>query len=310
MTAAADAEHGARLRRLATRASVAVALVLIAAKLAGYLLTGSVSLLSSLIDSSTDLMASLVSLVGVRHALRPADLSHRYGHGKAEPLAALVQSAFVAGSALLLTYEGIKRLIRPEPVLDGMFGIAVMVLAIVLTTGLVLFQMHVVRRTGSLAIGADSLHYRADLFTNMAVIVALLLTEATGWPLFDPIFALAIAAFLLRGAFVIARGSLDSLMDRELSAEDRLRIESIVLDHPQARGLHDLRTRSSGTSRFIELHLELDSHLTLEEAHIFTDEVENALATAFPDAEILIHQEPAGLDDERLDRRLMSEDGP
>lgn len=306
--AVVGAEQGARLRRLATRASVAVALVLIVAKLGGYLLTDSVSLLSSLIDSSTDLLASLVSLVGVRHALRPADLSHRYGHGKAEPLAALAQSAFVAGSAVFLTYEAINRLIHPEPVMDGMVGIAVMVLAILLTSGLVLLQAHVVRRTGSLAIGADSLHYRADLFTNLAIIAALLLTEATGWVLFDPLFALAIAAFLVYGASMIARSSLDSLMDRELSEEERSRIEAIVMAHPETRGLHDLRTRSSGSSRFIELHLELDSHLTLEQAHVFTDEVEGALARAFPDAEILIHQEPAGLEDERLDRRLMGRD--
>lgn len=308
MSAVIDAEQSARLRRLATWASVSVALALIVAKLTGYLLTGSVSLLSSLIDSSTDLLASLVSLVGVQHALRPADLSHRYGHGKAEPLAALAQSAFVGGSALILSYEGINRLIHPQPVTDGGFGIAVMVLSMALTAGLVLFQGHVIRRTGSLAIGADSLHYRGDLLTNLAVIAALLLAGATGWPFFDPIFALGIALFLIRGAIGIARGSLDSLMDRELSTAERSRIEAIVLAHPQARGMHDLRTRSSGTSFFIELHLELDSTLTLEEAHVFTHEVEDALAGAFPNAEILIHQEPAGLEDERLDERLMSRD--
>ena len=216
-------DHDGSLRRLATYASVAVAVTLIVAKLSAYLFTELVSILSSLIDSSSDLLASLVTLFGVRVALRPPDRSHRYGHGKAEPLAALAQAAFVTGSAVFLSYEAINRLINPQPIQEGTAGIAVMVLSIVLTIGLVAFQRRVIRQTGSLAIGADSLHYSGDLFMNLAAIAALVITNATGIRLVDPIFALGIAAFLVFGATHIAKGSLDTLMDRELPHGDRKR---------------------------------------------------------------------------------------
>jgi ferrous-iron efflux pump FieF len=293
-----------RLRRLATHASVAVAGTLIVAKLGAYLVTGAVSLLSSLIDSSVDLIASLVTLHGVRVAMRPADRSHRFGHGKAEPLAALAQAAFIVGSAVFLTVEAVGRLIDPQPVRETAVGLAVMGLSMVLTVALVAFQAYVVRRTGSLAIDADSVHYRADLLGNTAVIAALVLTDATGELRIDPLFAIGIAAFLVTGAVRIAREALGVLMDRELPAGDRERIRAVVMAHPQSRGLHDLRTRSAGDRVFIELHLELDPSLTLADAHDVADAVEGALRDAFPNAEVILHQEPEGLDDERLDHRL------
>jgi ferrous-iron efflux pump FieF len=293
-----------RLRQWASYASVSVALVLIVAKLSAYLFTGSVAILSSLMDSSTDFLASVVTLIGVRHALRPPDRSHRFGHGKAEPLAALAQAAFVTGSAVLLTYEGAHRLFDPRPVEDGFVGVAVMLFAIVLTSALVWFQSVAIRRTGSLAIGADNLHYQGDLLMNLAVIAALVLAQQTGWPYFDPIFALGIAFYLMSGAWTIARSSLDVLMDRELGPEERDRIEALVLSHPGALGLHDLRTRHAGTHAFIELHLELDPGISVTEAHGITDAVEDSLRQAFPASEVMIHQEPAGLDDERLDTRI------
>ncbi|HEV7372798.1 cation diffusion facilitator family transporter [Arenibaculum sp.] len=304
LSEAGTGDDHARLRRTATYASVAVACVLILSKFAAYLLTESVSLLASLIDSSMDLLGSVVILFGVRQALRPPDKGHRFGHGKAEPLAALAQAAFVTGSGVFLIYEAINRLFRPTQVQESWVGIAVMVFAMVLTLGLVAFQSHVVRRTGSLAVDADSLHYRGDLLMNLAVVASLLLTGATGWVYFDPLFAFAIAAFLMRGAWSIARGSLDVLMDRELPQTDREQIKHLVLAHRQTRGMHDLRTRNAGSSVFIELHLELDSHLTLAQAHDVTDEVERILLEAYPNAEVLVHQEPAGLEDERLDARL------
>jgi len=293
-----------RLRRLATYASVSVAGVLIAAKLGAYLVTGAVSLLASLIDSCVDLMASLVTLHGVRVALRPADRAHRFGHGKAEPLAALAQSAFIVGSAAFLTVEAVGRLIDPRPVAETGVGLAVMGLSFALTLGLVLFQRHAVRRTGSVAISADSVNYRGDLLGNLAVVAALVITEATGELRIDPAFAIAIAAVLVANAVGIARGALDVLMDRELPAAERQRIRDVVMAHPDARGLHDLRTRSAGDTVFIELHLELDPDLTLAEAHDIADAVELALREAFPSAEVILHQEPEGLDDERLDHRL------
>ncbi len=301
-------ERTAQLRRWATYASVCMASVLIVAKLLVYWLSESVSILSSLIDSTTDLMASVVTLLGVRHALRPADHSHRFGHGKAEALAALTQAAFIAGSAVFLSIEAVRRLIFPAgPVTETGLGVAVMLLSIVLTAALVTFQRFVVRQTGSVAIGADRLHYSGDLAMNGAVIVALLISRYTGVSAVDPVFGMGIAAFLLWGAWGIARDALAVLMDRELPQEDRERVIAIVQAHPQAHGLHDLRTRSSGIGVFIELHLELEAELTLAKAHDITDDIERQLCAAFTNAEVLIHQEPAGLKDERLDHRIESE---
>ncbi|CAO3406227.1 cation diffusion facilitator family transporter [Azospirillum largimobile] len=293
-----------RLRRYATYASVTVASTLIAAKLGAYLLTESVSILSSLIDSSTDLMASLVTLLAVRQALRPADANHRYGHGKAEALAALAQAAFIAGSAVLLSVEAVRRIIRPESIGEGAVGIAVMLLSIALTAGLIAFQRRVQAATGSVAIGADRLHYAGDLLMNSAVIAAILLTEATGLAIVDPLFGIGIALFLLNGARGVARDALDVLMDRELGQEERDRIATLARAEPGVRGLHDLRTRNAGTGCFIELHLELDGGLTLTAAHEIADRVERRLRDAFVNAEVLVHQEPAGLADERLDNRI------
>ncbi|PWC41158.1 cation diffusion facilitator family transporter [Azospirillum sp. TSO22-1] len=309
MTAVDDGgeDKAARLRRWATYASVAMASTLIVAKLAAYLLTESVSILSSLIDSSTDLMASVVTLLGVRHALRPADTAHRFGHGKAEGLAALAQAAFIGGSAAFLLIEAVRRLISPAPVGETAIGVAVMLLSMMLTAALVTFQRYVVRHTGSVAIGADRLHYAGDLLMNAAVITALLLNRWTGVGAVDPLFGIGIAGFLVYGALGIARDALAVLMDRELPEDERARIADLVRSHEPVRGMHDLRTRSSGTGVFIELHLELDPHLDLVRAHDITDAVERTLRAAFANAEVLIHQEPAGLNDERLDNRIAAD---
>lgn len=301
--------HPDRLRRYATYASVSVASTLIAAKLTAYLMTDSVSILSSLIDSSTDLIASVVTLLGVRHALRPPDADHRFGHGKAEALAALMQAAFIGGSAVLLTIEATRRLIRPEPIVEGTVGIAVMLLSIVLTFALLAFQRHVQSVTKSLAIGADRLHYSGDLLMNGAVILAILLSGWTGIAAFDPLFGLGIAAFLLYGAKGVAGEALNVLMDRELPEEDRARIAELVLAENWVRGLHDLRTRNAGTGSFIELHLELDGDMTLTDAHDIADRVERRLRDVFVNADVLVHQEPAGLADERLDHRIHDQAG-
>ncbi|MFV3129611.1 cation diffusion facilitator family transporter [Niveispirillum sp. KHB5.9] len=293
-----------RYRRLATYASVAVALILIAVKLASYMATGAVSILSSLMDSSVDLLASVVTLLGVAQALQPPDSTHRFGHGKAEPLAALAQAAFVAGSGMFLAYEGVGRLAEPRPVESPELGIITMVFAIAMTALLLGVQRFVIRRTGSMAIAADSMHYSGDLLMNSAVIASLGLTAWSGWPYWDPLFALGIAIFLVWGSTRILREALGVLMDRELPDQDRAKIKEVVRGHAQARGLHDLRTRSTGIGQHIEFHLELDPDLTLAQAHDITDEIERELRAAFPNAEFAIHQEPAGLDDERLDHRI------
>jgi len=287
----------ARLMRLATYASVAVASSLILVKLAAWLYTDSISLLSTLIDSLLDVVASLINLFAVRHALTPADREHRFGHGKAEPLAALGQTAFIAGSGLFLVFEAGHRLFDPRPVLHSEVGIAVMVVAIVVTFALTRFQAHVVRKTGSVAIKADSLHYLGDILVNAAVIAALLLGSLLGWTLADPLFGLAIAGYIMFNAWQIARGSLDMLMDRELPEAERARIRDIALANPNVLDLHDLRTRSSGRRTFIQVHVEMDGNMTLHSAHAVADEVEAALREAFPGAEVMIHQDPHGLEE-------------
>jgi ferrous-iron efflux pump FieF len=293
-----------RLRRVATYASLTVATLLIAAKLAVYLQSNSVTVLSSLLDSTIDLLASFVTMLGVASALKPPDRKYRYGYGKAEPLAALAQGAFIIGSSVLLGYESLRRLLYPEPPPQAALGYAVMLLAILLTSLLLVFQNYVVKRTGSMAIHADSLHYRGDLIINLAVIIALALGEITGNGRYDALFALVIALLLMAGAWRVARAALGVLLDRELPEIDRASIRRLVQAHPQVRGLHDLRTRTDGDRRFIEFHLELDGDLTLTAAHDITDRLEQELCQHFTNAEISIHQEPAGLKDARLDQRL------
>jgi len=297
--APAGKADGAGLMRRATYASVAVATILIGAKLFAYLMTDSVSLLSTLLDSLLDAAASLVNMVAVRTALTPADAEHRFGHGKAEPLAALGQSAFIAGSALFLLVEAGNRVVNPSPIQNSGIGLAVMVFSIAATFLLVLYQRRVIRMTNSVAIRADSIHYVSDLLVNGAVIAALLLWRQFGWALADPIFAASVGVYILFTAWRIARGSLDLLMDRELPDSARHRIREIALANPVVRDLHDLRTRSSGQATFIQFHLELDGAMALTQAHAVSDEVEDAILMEFPGAEIIIHEDPAGVPERR-----------
>jgi ferrous-iron efflux pump FieF len=286
-----------RLMRLASYVAVSVALVLIAVKLVAWLLTGSVALLSSLIDSTLDAFASIVAFVAIRQALTPADKEHRFGHGKAEPIAALGQAAFIVGSALFLSVEAVRRLWSPQPVMQQEIGIAVMVFSIVVTLALVAFQSHVIRRTGSLIVSADSLHYKGDLLINLSIIASLVLTGWFDFPLADPVFALAIAAYLLWNARGIGGEALDMLMDRELPDEERRAILALARAHPGVLGVHDLRTRAAGPIRFIQMHLELDGDTSLAEAHEIADAVEAKLEAAFPGADVIVHQDPYGIPD-------------
>jgi ferrous-iron efflux pump FieF len=293
-----------RFNRLAASASVVVAVTLICAKLMIWVITGSVAVLGSLVDSGLDAIASIVTFISIRQAAQPPDRAHRYGHGKAEAIGAFVQAGFVLGSALFLASEAVRRLINPQPIEQGPLGIAVLAFAILLTAALLVLQRFVVSRTGSIAIQADSMHYRSDLLMNLAVIAALVLADTTGWPIIDPLFGLGVVLVLLYSALKVARDALDMLMDRELPAEQRAYIRRLALAHPGARNVHDLRTRRAGSDVFIELHLELDGALSLEQAHDLTHEVEARIRGAFPAADIIVHQEPAGLADERLDAQI------
>ncbi|MBK8908279.1 MAG: cation diffusion facilitator family transporter [Rhodospirillales bacterium] len=295
----ATSEHGNRLKRRAAVAAVAVAGVLIVAKAVAWFMTGSMSILSTLIDSMLDLAASVVNLVAVRQAIQPADREHRFGHGKAEPLAGLAQAAFISGSVLFLLFEAGSRLFHPRPIERSEVGLAVMALSIVLTVALVLYQRHVVRRTRSVAISADSLHYATDVLTNGAVVLALVLSSQFGWTLADPLFAIAVGLIVLRGVWEILNGSLNQLMDRELPQEDRDRIRAIAQAHPGVIGMHDLRTRAAGSHAFIQLHLEMEGSLTLLEAHSIAEAVMAEIEAAYPTAEVLIHEDPHGVPEPR-----------
>lgn len=288
-----------RLMRRATYASVSVAVFLIAIKFVAWLLSDSVAMLATLVDSMLDAAASMVNLFAVRQALTPADREHRFGHGKAEPLAGLIQSAFIAGSALFLFVEVGRRLAEPREVQEGTIALAVMGVSIVLTIALVFYQRHVVRETASLAISADKLHYVSDLLANVSVAAALILAMQFGLHWADPLFGAIIAVYIVWSAWQVIRQSLDQLMDRELPDEDRKRIREIALSHPEVRSVHDLRTRSSGRDIFIQLHIELDPSATLMHAHVVSDAVEARLQAAFPAAEVIIHQDPEGLDEPR-----------
>ncbi|HJU19204.1 MAG TPA: cation diffusion facilitator family transporter [Stellaceae bacterium] len=297
-------EENKALRRLATYASIANAIVLIGAKIFAWLATGSLALLTSVVDAGVDLAASAGTFVGVRYAQQPPDLEHRFGHGKAESLTAALQAVFLAGSAVVLIAEAVDHLITPQALDHLAIGLGVIAASIVVTGGLVLFQGHVVRRTRSEAISADQAHYRADIVMNIAVLAALILTKLTGWQRFDPLFALGIAGYMAWSAWRVARRATDVLLDRELPDADRQRIEEIVRRDSRARGIHDLRTRHAGDRLFIEFHLEIDGQLTIEQGHEIADSLEGAVRAAYPMAEVIVHEEPAGIADERLDDRV------
>lgn len=288
-----DANPG-RLMRLATYASVSVATILVTAKLFAWSLTGSVAMLSTLVDSLLDGLASIITLIAVRHALTPADHEHRFGHGKAEALAAMAQAAFVTGSAIIVLFHAGTRLVQPQKVAATDVGIIVIIGSIALTLVLVAFQYYVVKRTNSLAISADTLHYKGDLLINVAVLFALIATQYIDASYIDPLTGAAIALYLLFGAWRILKGALDMLMDRELPDEERELIRAIANRHKDVCSLHDLRTRRSGSDVFIQLHLELDPNISLMQAHLISDEVEDDIRQAFDGAEVLIHQDPEG----------------
>ncbi len=280
--AALPAADRARLMRRATGASLAVALVLVAAKLAAVVVTDSTAMLSTLIDSLLDVVASLVNLLAVRQALVPADREHRFGHGKAESLAGLGQALFIGGSAVFLFVEAGQRLIAPHPVTNSEIGIA-----------LVRYQAAVVRRTGSVAVSADRLHYTSDLMLNAGVILALVLGPWLGLPWIDPLLALAIGGYVLYGAWRIVLSSLDTLMDKEVSDADRARIRAICKAHPEVIDVHEMRTRTAGANVFVQLHLVLDGAMSLHHANLIAHAVEQSITAEFPGAEVIIHQDPS-----------------
>jgi len=295
-SALSQSERGMLTTRAAL-ASIAMAIVLIALKSYAALQTSSMAMLGSLADSALDLVASLIVLLGVRIAAAPADHEHRFGHGKAEALAALVQVIIITLSAIFIGFRAVQRLINGAQTADAELGIGVSVVAMVLTVALISYQRHVVRLTGSLAIGTDRLHYSSDLLLNGSVIVALGLDQYAGWTGADAVFGLLIALWLAWGAWRASSHALDQLMDREWPDELRERFLSAAKEYPELAGLHDFRTRSSGTHYFAQFHVWVPPEWTVQEAHDRLDRVEEQLQQRFPDTEILIHIDPEGQTD-------------
>ncbi len=283
------------LVKLASLSTMALVAIMISAKAWAWLASGSAAMMGSLTDSLLDFAATLMSFFVLRYALKPADDDHKFGHGKAEALAGLGQAAFIAGSASLLSFHAIERIINPKPIVHSELGIWVSLFAIACTLTVVLIQQYVVRRTQSIAITADSLHYKGDLLLNAAVMLALLLTYL-GYAQMDPIFAIGVAVYLLVNAWQVAKESADHLMDKELNDSQVQDIKAQVLAHQDVHGVHAIRTRQAGKVTFVQMHIELDDDLPLIDAHRISDQVEAQLHQSIEgDTDIIIHQDPCSV---------------
>jgi ferrous-iron efflux pump FieF len=295
MTGDDDLEARARLTRSAAFASIAMALVLGGLKAWAVLRTDSTAMLGSLADTALDLIASMATLVGVWIAARPADRDHRFGHGKAEALAAMFQVVLISLSAAGLAFRGVTQLIAGERVAAAGEGIVVSVVAIAGTFALLGWQRHVIRKTGSIAIKTDNVHYKSDLALNLGVIAALVLDRYVGLAGADPLFGLAIALWLGWGAYRASSEAIDHLMDKEWPDFKREQFLAAIARHPELKGVHDLRTRTSGAQDFVQFHAMVDGAMSVAEAHRVMDEIELRIEREFPGVEVLIHPDPEGL---------------
>ncbi|MCP5401913.1 MAG: cation diffusion facilitator family transporter [Novosphingobium sp.] len=288
----------ATLNRSAAAASISVAVLLVALKAWAAWSTGSTAMLGSLADTMLDLVASLATLIGVWVAAQPDDDKHRFGHGKAEALAAMFQVVLISISALGLAARAIEQFLSGARTESAAEGIGISILAMAVTLALLAWQRHVIRQTGSLAIATDHLHYKSDLLLNLAVIGALALDQYAGVAGADPLFGLAIAAWLGWGAWRASHKAIEQLMDREWPEEKKQRFLEVMARHPDLRGVHDMRTRTSGNRDFVQFHVWVDPTMSVRDAHKVMDEIEARLLREFPDVEILIHPDPEGLVDE------------
>jgi ferrous-iron efflux pump FieF len=278
----------------AALASVAMALFLLALKSYAAVATGSVAMLGSLADTALDLLASLVTLYGVKIAAEPADHDHRFGHGKAEALAALFQVGLITLSAAGIAWRAVLRLSDKAPTAQAEFGIGVSVVAIIATFALLAYQRSIIRKTGSVAIMADKVHYQSDLFLNLSVIAAIVLEQYVGLRGADPVFGIIIAAWLAWGAFQASSTAIDQLMDKEWPEDLRRQFIEVAARQDGLKGIHDFRTRRAGSHDFAQFHMEVGRDLTVAQSHQIVERVEKALHKAFPKVEVLIHVDPEG----------------
>jgi len=287
------------LIKTASYASLSVALSLVLLKAWGWQETASVSLLSSLADSILDVFASAITFWAVRYSLSPADTEHRFGHGKSEGLAALIQALIIAGSGLYVCYEAISRIFLPQQITQPEIGLGVIIIATAATICLVGLQRYVGKKTGSVAISADAVHYQSDILINLGVGIAIILTSWTGFAIIDPLVGLLIAIVVLNSAVSIANRSLHILLDHEIPLEARQAIEALARAHPDVRGFHDMKTRFGGNHYIVQFHLEMEADITLLRTHLILDDVEAEIGQRYPECEILIHADPLGLAERR-----------
>ena len=291
-------DNSAALNRSAAYASITVALLLVGLKAWAAWSTGSTAMLGSLADTGLDLIASIATLVGVWVAAQPADDRHRFGHGKAEALAAMFQVVLISLSALALAFRSVEQFIAGQRTAAAAEGIGVSLAALVATFLLIAWQRHVIRRTGSLAIATDNVHYKSDVLLNLAVIGALVLDQYAGVTGADPLFGFGIALWLGWNAWRASHQAIEQLMDKEWPEDKRARFLEVLARQPDLRGVHDLRTRTSGNQDFVQFHVWIDPNMTVRQAHRVMDDIEARLHAEFPDVEMLIHPDPEGLVDE------------
>lgn len=294
----------AGLKKSAVFASIFVAIALSAIKLFAAIYTDSLAITSSFVDSLTDVISSLITAGAVYIALKPANCNHRYGFGKTEAVSAVIQAVFIAVSAGYVMFDGIKRIITPVEIKQTDFGIMIMLISIFLSLLLIAYQKYVAKKTGSLAISADSAHYLSDLATNSAVICSLIAEKYWNSPWFDLSAALFVIVYLLYQAINLGKQAFDMLTDHELDESIRTQISKLIMQTYGVMGFHDFRTRDLGGKYFFELHIEVDGNISLYQAHEIADNIEQNILKMYPDAQIIIHEDPFGIEENRLDNTL------
>ena len=293
--------NDATLKRTATIFSITVAILLSFIKVVAALITGSLSILSSMIDSLSDVISSFISYIAVHYSNKPLTDKHRYGYGKAEALSALIQTAFIVGSASFILYDGFYRFKHPVKIEQTSTGLLVMLISLFLTLILVFFQKYVVKKTSSKAIAADSLHYAVDILSNFAVILSLIIIKYENWQWFDILTALIIAAYSMYNAIKLAINSLEEITDKEIDETIKNDIIDVIKSVDEVKGFHDFRSRVSGNRIFVEIHLEFSGNKTLFETHQKISVIENKIIAKYPHMQLIIQQDPWGIQEERID---------
>ena len=294
-----------KLKYRASVASISLATLLTILKLLASLYSGSLAVLSSMIDSLSDVLASAITFVAVKISAKPATDKHRYGYGKIEAISALMQAAFIAGSGIFVMYDAVTRLLQPKVIEQTNLALIIMFISLISTFVLIMYQKHVAKLTNSQAINADSEHYVVDILTNASIIISLIAIKVFNINWIDTLTAFGVAIYLLCNAYQLAKEAIDMLLDKELDPDIRHKVKDIIKSHNFVKGVHDLRTRNLGNDYMFELHLELDGNLSLYDAHDLSEMIEKDIINIYPNAQVIIHQDPAGIKETRLDTKLV-----